>query len=362
MSEKKIKVLQQVLDPSGSGGVSAEYRALQNSSLTEKYDFEPMILMDCHNGINIKDILFYYKKIREANPDIVHIRGAAPDGLNAVIATKLARRGKILVTVHGMYSDLVYISPLKRWVSKHVIERLTFGLADGISCVCKSADKRDRFDKYRYKMLPIVYNRMPNYSKYDRGQIRVEVRRELQLSEDAIVGVYVGRVTKEKGLEYLQEALQQLDRQWPQNFVMLIVGDGQYLSELQVVCDSLNHGQAVRLLGNQIDIYRFLFVGDFFVLPSLHENHSISLLEATAAGLPIVATNVGGNAEIVRDNGILVNAKDTEALFEALQTMICNDDIRKGYQDKSQNLKIEQFTNEKVDEQLDAVYSLLLDS
>ncbi len=352
MSEKKIKVLQQVLDPSGSGGVSAEYRALQKSSLTEKYDFEPMILMDFHNGVNIKDIRFYYKKIREANPDIVHIRGAAPDGLNAVIATKLARQGKSLVTVHGMYSDLVYINPLKRWISKHIIEPLIFGLADGISCVCKTADKRKVFDKYRHKMLPVVYNRMPDYSQYDSRMIRENVRKELQLSEDTIVGVYVGRVTKEKGMEYLKEALEILDRQGPKNFMMLIVGDGQYLPELTSACERLVHKNKVKCLGNQTDIYRFLFASDFFVLPSLHENHSISLLEATAAGLPIVATDVGGNREIVKNNGELIEPKNVELLLQAMKKKISEHDRVKTF--------IGEFSSDTVDKQLDEVYLTLL--
>ena len=87
---KKIKVLHQVLDPSGVGGVSAEFRALKRSRLSEKYDFDAMILKNFHSGVNFHDIKFYYKRIKEIKPDIVHIRGAAVDGLNAVIAARLA--------------------------------------------------------------------------------------------------------------------------------------------------------------------------------------------------------------------------------------------------------------------------------
>lgn len=360
MSKKKIKVLQQVLDPSGCGGVSAEYRALQKSSLVNKYDFEPMVLMECHNGISLKDIMFYYQKIKSVCPDIIHIRGAGPDGLNAVIATKLARKGKILVTVHGMYSDLVYISAIKRWISKQFIERLTFQMADGISCVCKAADRRTVFDKYRDKMLSVVYNRIPDYNEYDKQKIREKVREELRIPADTMVGVYVGRVTKEKGLEYLKEALKKMDVQWPMHFVMLVIGDGQYLAEFQEVCNALRHKEYVKCLGNQADIYRYLLSSDFFVLPSLHENHSISLLEATAAKLPIIATDVGGNAEIVKENGILIKPKDVESLFAALQTMILDDEIRMRFQDKLSKSRSEEFASEEVDKQLELVYNEIL--
>lgn len=360
MSKTKIKVLQQVLDPSGIGGVSAEYRALQNSSLKKQYDFEPMILMNCHNGVNIRDIKFYYKKIREVNPDIVHIRGAAPDGLNAVIAAKLAKRGKVLVTVHGMYSDLVYISSVKRWISKHVIERLIFGLADGISCVCKAANSRDRFDRYRSKMLPVVYNRLPDYSMYDKKRIRTQMRRELGLSEDAVVGVYVGRVTKEKGLAYLKDALVQLDQKWPPNFVMLIVGDGQYLLQLREACACLNNKGSVKCLGNQTDVHRFLFASDFFLLPSLHENHSISLLEATAAALPIIATDVGGNAEILKKNGILISPRCSADIVAAVQKMVLEDTMMEECKCRHQENEFLEFRSANVDRQLREVYEEVL--
>ena len=99
------------------GGLKTEYLALsKREELTEKYEFIPMILNDYHRKVNFKDIRFYYREIRKEEPDIIHIRGAGVESLNAVIAARLARSGKILVTVHGMFSDLVYYHPLKRWI------------------------------------------------------------------------------------------------------------------------------------------------------------------------------------------------------------------------------------------------------
>ena len=85
----KIKVAQQVLNPHGIGGVTAEYKLLQHSSLQRKYEFVPIILQTPHKGVNFKDIRFYLSKFKDCKPDIIHIRGAAPDGLNAVIAAKI---------------------------------------------------------------------------------------------------------------------------------------------------------------------------------------------------------------------------------------------------------------------------------
>lgn len=353
MSGQKIKIVQQVLDPSGSGGVSTEYRALQQSRLTQDYEFVPMVLVRPHNGVNIRDIWFYYSFLRKACPDIVHIRGAAPDGLNAVIAAKLAGKGKVLVSVHGMYSDLVYISPIKKWISYHIIERLIFCLADGISCVCKAANDRKRFDPYRKKMLPYVYNRMPDYSMYHRNTIREQIRKELQIEENTAVGVYVGRVTKEKGLDHLKSALERIS----DDIAMLIVGDGEYLNEFKTISR-----KNIFFLGDQRKIYRYLFAGDFFVQPSLHENHSIALLEAAAAGLPVIATDVGGNEEIIRNavNGIIIDAGNTEALVQSIRKLAEDCEFRNNLRKNIKEMKFRQFQNDFVDGQLHKVYQSIV--
>ena len=349
----KKRVIQQVLDPSGSGGVSAEYRALQHSQLLKGYEFIPMILMNPHKGVNLKDIRFYYDFLKKNPGDIIHIRGAAPDGLNAVIAAKLAGKGKILVTIHGMYSDLVYIHPVKRWISYHLIEALIFGVADGISCVCSAANQRERFRKYRKKMLPYVYNRMPDYSRYDKEQIRRQMRQELCLDDDVKVGVYVGRVTREKGLDYLAKALENI----PKNCRVLVVGDGAYLEDMKAACT-----EQVIFLGEQKDVYRYLFAGDFFIQPSLHENHSIALLEAAAADIPMIATDVGGNAEIVRDgiNGKLIPPADAEKLRDAIYAFCTDVQLTEQLQTQSKCLDYAEFTNASVDYCMNQVYQMLL--
>ena len=95
------------------------------------------------------------------------------------------------------------------------------------------------------------------------------------------------------------------------------------------------------------------------MLPSLHENHSISLLEAKAAKLPIIATDVGGNAEIVKQEGILIEPRNVDALLAAFETMLC-DAKRMEYQKRLQLSMTEEFENTHVDNALDLVYQELM--
>lgn len=353
----KIKVLHQVLDPSGAGGVSAEFRALQGSSLSQKYDFESMILEDMQPGVNLHDIKFYYKRIKKTKPDIVHIRGAAVDGLNAIIAARLVGGCKVLTTVHGMYSDLVYISKLKRWVSKNIIERAIFSLSHGISCVCKNATERPYFNRYRNKMLPFVYNRIPKYDLAEKSSVRSAIRNKYGIPEDSIVCVFVGRMTREKGLLTMEALFE--NKKYPENLIFLFVGDGDYKKPFEDKCKSYKAN--IIFTGMQSNVKRFYMASDFFIQPSLHENHSIALLEACAAGIPSIATNCGGNNEIVYDGftGFVVPVDDVDALSLAIHKF-CDKPLLEQYSKNVLSTKYSQFSDTECDKALDSVYQQIL--
>lgn len=354
---KKIKILHQVLDPSGIGGVSSEFRALQNSKLSEKYDFKAMILKDIHAGINLHDILFYLRQIKKYEPDIVHIRGAAIDGLNAIIAARIYGKCKILTTVHGMYSDLVYISSFKRWISKNIIERAIFMLSHGISCVCQNATKRKYFNAYRKKMLPYVYNRMPHYDIELKNTYKKLIRLQYGIDTNDLVCVLVGRMTREKGLLTLEKMFSTYS--FPSKLVFLFVGDGDYKKQFEENCKRYN----VRTIftGMQTDVKQFYFASDMFLQPSLHENHSIALLEACAAGIPSIATNCGGNSEIVYNGytGKLIHIDSPHEMYDAI-IELCNTTILSQYSKNVQNMKYPQFSDEECDNALDSVYKKIL--
>lgn len=352
-----ITVAQQVLDPKGIGGVSSEYNALMKSSLTSKYNFVPVILRDIKPGLDFSTMKFYYRSYKNIKPDIIHIRGAAIDSLNAIIPAFFYSKAKILVTVHGMYSDLVYISKLKKFISKNIIEKLIFSLSDGISCVYEKAQDRKIFKKYRKKMLQYVYNRGKNFDQL--FQNRNLYRKELNVEDDEIIGVYIGRITKEKGIDILLKALKKIENK---NFKFFIVGDGQFLNEAKKYVIEENMKEKVFFLGAQNDIYRYLIAGDIFVQPSLHENHSISLLEAAASKISIICTDVGGNKEIVCDKGgVIISSNNIDQLVGAIKELISNEQKRKEYSTNEYNYQKEKFNDKVVDYQLDKLYQQLLE-
>ena len=184
------------------------------------------------------------------------------------------------------------------------------------------------------------------------------MRAKLGISKDGIVGVFVGRVTLEKGLNYLLEALWQFN-EWPDNLFILIVGAGEYLEAFENLAADIS--QNIICVGATKEVKDYLFASDFFIMPSLHENHSIALLEAIAANLPVVATNCGGNSEIVEDGktGFLFDPKNSNAIHYAISLML-DETIRNSLKNAIRTGNYDMFSGPACDSALESVYNKLL--
>src|SRR5580704_8916084 len=151
------------------------------------------------------------------------------------------------------------------------------------------------------------------------GVVPADLREELGVREDELLILSMARLAPDKGLEYLIEAAALLLRT-ERRFRIAIAGDGEVRAQLEELAFNLGVSDRVRLLGFREDVSDLLAACDLVVLPSLREGLSIALLEAMAAGKPIIATSIGshrelaGQAEIAR----LVPPADAAAISEAI--------------------------------------------
>jgi glycosyltransferase involved in cell wall biosynthesis len=157
-----------------------------------------------------------------------------------------------------------------------------------------------------------------------------EKRRSIGVPEDAIVFGIVARLSAAKDHRNLFRAFQITANRHPRARLVL-VGDGELRRDLEADVAELGIEHRVFFLGSRHDVPQLLSTFDVFVLSSYTEGLAVTLLEAMAAGLPVVATDVGGNREVVRDGetGVLVPARDTEKLAEAMAGMIADPDRAK---------------------------------
>jgi glycosyltransferase involved in cell wall biosynthesis len=189
-----------------------------------------------------------------------------------------------------------------------------------------------------------------------------EVRRELGLPDDLPVIGLVGRLDHwGKGHKELFTAMAQLQERWPCR--ALIVGGGRREEEIKDLAASLGLADLVHFLGSRPDVPDLLQAMDIFVLPSYSEGVSLALLEAMAAGLPVIATAVGGTPEAVTEGvtGLLIPPRDATALAGALERLLSDSALAKKLGEKARKAVAEKFSLERLGREINGIYGELLE-
>lgn len=256
--------------------------------------------------------------IKKQNIDLVHAHNSAP-ALYAGLACLLTRR-PLITTMHGASFDLE--------ASYHWVSRLGALLSRKWVCVSRDAlEASRRVDRIPRRKLRVVYNGV-DLARFslDNG-VRPEMRRSLGLSQDDYVFISVGRLSAEKDCTTLFKALTLAAAQGAP-IKLLMVGDGPEGEAYQSQARNLDPEGRIQFLGRRSDIPQLLAAADAFALSSLSEGISIAILEAMAASIPVAATAVGGNPELVLPNqtGLLVPAQDPKALAGAMLSFAENRD------------------------------------
>lgn len=194
----------------------------------------------------------------------------------------------------------------------------------------------------------------------ERARVRASVRRELDLPEESAVVGIVGRLVPEKGHKVVIRALESLQGV-PPPFRLLVVGEGPERAACEGLVARNGLGEMVRFTGHRTDVPRLLLAMDVLAVPSHREGLSYSILEAMAAGVPVVASRVGGIPEIIRDreNGLLVRPGDPEALAVALRELSGSSSLRESLADRGRSTA-EEFSVERHMEGLLAIYREVL--
>lgn len=163
-----------------------------------------------------------------------------------------------------------------------------------------------------------------------------------------------------KGLKFLLKAMREIIEQ-KNSTKLVIIGEGPEKKDLMKLAEKLKIAKNVKFLGHQENIPKILKSSDLFVLPSVKEAFGLVLLEAMAAQVPIVATNVGGIPEIVEDkkDGLLVEPRDAEALAKAILTLLNNKALREKMAFLGHH-KVKQFDIRNMVEKTKKVYDKVL--
>jgi sugar transferase (PEP-CTERM/EpsH1 system associated) len=320
----------------------------------------PVICLHSGEGHSFGLYLRVWKLLRALDPDIVHTRNLAtleaqiPAWFLPGVKTVHGEHGRDVIDLEGknrkynllrrfirpMVGRYITVSQdLKGWLHQ------TIGVAEEKVYQIYNGVDQDRFFPAENKDLGLAPDGF--------------------LSDDSIVIGTVGRLAAVKDQTALIAAFALLLQSVPDyraRLRLIIVGDGPLYDQLQRQVRQLGLEQSVWMAGDRDDVADILRLFDLFVLPSLGEGISNTVLEAMATGLPIVATDVGGNPELVEDgvNGRLVPVSDQQTLASVMGQYIGQSDSLKAMGRNSLNKVTRQFNwNNTVAKYL-AVYDDLL--
>lgn len=266
--------------------------------------------------------------LKKRKDSIVHTH-TTKGGAIGRIAARLAGVPVVIHTVHGF--------SFHEFSSK--IVSVLFGLAERIlSKFCDCMIFVNNYDRELAIKRRIVqaFKAETIYNGLNAERIisnaaadRKKLLEEAGLKTNIFLSVFVGRLAKQKGLRYLFEAIKIVKQNNTHvDMHQIIIGDGPLRQECERWAQELDIAHYVHFLGFRTDAVKWTGIADLFVLSSLWEGHSVTLLEAMCLGKPIVATDIKGNRESINDasEGLLVAPADPRAFASAMLKLMENPD------------------------------------
>jgi glycosyltransferase involved in cell wall biosynthesis len=248
---------------------------------------------------------------RRYRPDVVHTHGFRSDVVDGGVARRLGI--PIVTTVHGFTRNRGRGS-LYEW-----LQRRSFNRFDAVVAVSAAQTSELQAAGVPASRLTVVRNA---WSGADDRFDRAAARAALSIPLDQPHLGWVGRLSPEKGADLFLEALARCP---DESLHASIIGDGRLRAALEVQAKTLGIAGRVRFCGQLKDAHRYFAAFDVFVMSSHTEGAPIVLFEAFAAGVPVVATAVGGIPEIAgRGEATLVRAHDPQALADAIAALLAD--------------------------------------
>ncbi len=302
--------------------------------LTQASDFASRInvpgveIYELHKkpGHDLKLYWRMWRLLRRLRPAIVHTRNLA--ALEMQLVARFVRGCKRIHGEHGRdIGDLDGTNQRNNFIRKRVKPFVHHYI-----CVSKDL-ARWLVDTVGVEQSRIsqIYNGVDFekfHSKNKLSNPNSSYYREDWAAQDTIVLGTVGRLAEVKNQSALVRLMASLRKNVPrtmaQRLKLVIVGEGPMRKPLEEEISRLNLQDAVWLTGDSADVDQLLGIFDLFILPSLAEGISNTLLEAMASALPVIATDVGGNPELVKpgETGVLVPVNDDKALLRVLKEML----------------------------------------
>jgi glycosyltransferase involved in cell wall biosynthesis len=302
-----------------------------------------------------------YLLVHKSDYHIIHVHQALYPAFVSVFVGKQILGKPVLVKTasSGMTSD---IKQLKRVPLGNLQLRYLLREMECLVAVSKAGGKEFNDIGFPESQIEQVPNGvvLPRDEKTNYGHVKRVI--------------ITARLSKEKGIDILLRAWVNVIRQ-EEGIKLIVLGDGLLAGALKKLCYSLGLAGSVEFTGMVQNVTDYLRNADLFILPSRAEGLSNSLLEAMSYGIPCIATDVGGNSEllesgnqkilpgkyVIGENGVLINPDDIEGLAKAILYLIPNRDVRERIGRRSREFVRANFSIDLVADKYISLYQHMLE-
>jgi L-malate glycosyltransferase len=315
-----------------------------------------------YGGKTLRQQLRFARDLRSGRIDVVNAYGFYAN----VFAVPTARLAGVRVVVASIRDTGDHLTPAQRRV-----QRLACGLADAILVNAQAVKRRLVDEGYGDERITVIGNGVA-LSRFGPRDGAGRRRREMGFAADAPLVAVFCRLNRLKGVEHFVEAAASVAKWFPRAR-FAVVGEGRvlqngvavessYKRELRAQAARLGLGDRLVFTGLRDDVPELLAEVAVSVLPSLSEGLSNTILESMAAGVPVVATDVGGNAEAVQDGvtGRLVPPRDAGALASAIAGLLEDGALADRFGRAGRQRVVERFSDEKMVRDTEKFYLSLL--
>jgi glycosyltransferase involved in cell wall biosynthesis len=298
----------------------------------------------------VANIFETYRLLKKNKFDLIHTHGYRADVLGIFLARILGLPA--ISTCHGFISNDLQLTLYNR------LDRFILRFARKIIVVSEAIRSSLIKSGITESSISLIQNAVNgSYSVESFTENRKAKREYCGITEDDFVVGYVGRLSEEKGISYLIEAMSLLNKTGMPS-KLLIIGEGPQRQELADLVKKTNIEENVIFTGFQNDIEYWLPSMDVFVLPSLTEGTPMSLLEAMAYGIPAVASAVGGVPQVIESgkSGILVPPGNPQDIKDAILLLYSNEELRNSLSKEGQKKIKLKYNIEDWTRQIEAEY------
>jgi len=317
-------------------------------------------------------------RLRELGVEIYRIEMRNPYDLKAVREVNSLCRKLGIDLIHTQYLRENYISMLSRLLNPKVkvmytnhfimrnnlplriTNRLITPLEANIIAVCNKGKDMMISNGVNDKKIHVIFNGVD--PDLWGEPIKSTLREEFGIDDDTFVMLCVSRFAHDKGHGFLVNSIARLKEMTNRKFMLVLANDGPLLEQVKKQVKDMNLEDKIIFTGFRRDVKNLFFGSDVYINSSEHEALSFAIIEALAAGLPVIAADMAGNGDIINSEtncGLLVKYNDPDSMAEAMLKMMNDRELQESLKKNALKTVRERFN---LDIMVDRTYNLYLKS